>query len=165
MPSHFSPNGLLWRQVTSSMVVCYGKVTSSMVVFTSQKKRHYCVCELRYSTQCSSGSAKADSTDAAPVAHAKFEGVGDGGWGRKRWVNSSSAGSIFCTIASRRHFVMFASCTMHIAHAIKLRLPSWFINQPDSSGPEGPPWLPHLEGATGRDWTHVTPDKGYRSAN
>jgi hypothetical protein len=30
------------------------------------------------------------------------------------------------------------------------------INQPDGSGPEGP--LPHLEGAAGRDRTHVTPD-------
>ncbi len=44
---------------------------------------------------------------------------------------------------------------------VKLGLPSWFINQPDGSGPEGP--LPHLEGAAGRDRTHVTPDEGCRS--
>ncbi len=48
-------------------------------------------------------------------------------------------------------------------HSVKLGLPSWFINQPDGSEPEGP--RPHLEGAAGRDRTHVTPDAGCRSAN
>ena len=50
-----------------------------------------------------------------------------------------------------------------ILTGLKLGLPSWFINQPSCSGPEGP--RPHLEGAAGRDRTHVTPDEGCRSAN
>ncbi len=44
----------------------------------------------------------------------------------------------------------------------KLGLTSWFINQPDGSGPECP--LPHLEGAAGRDRSHVTPDEDFRSS-
>jgi hypothetical protein len=48
---------------------------------------------------------------------------------------------------------------LKITETSKLGLPSWFINQPDGSGPEGP--LPHLEGAAGRYRTHVTPDEGY----
>ena len=50
-----------------------------------------------------------------------------------------------------------------ICRFIKLGLPSWFMNQPSCFGPEGP--RPHLEGAAGRDRTHVTPDEGCRSAN
>ncbi len=45
------------------------------------------------------------------------------------------------------------------ASDLKLGLPSRCINQPDGSGPKGP--LPHLEGAAGRDRTHVTPDELY----
>ncbi len=47
--------------------------------------------------------------------------------------------------------------------ALKLGLPSWFINQPDGSGPEG--LLLHLKGAAGRDRIYVTPDEGCRSAS
>ncbi len=46
---------------------------------------------------------------------------------------------------------------------LKLGFPSWFIDQPDGSGQED--LLPHLEGAAGMDRTHVTSDKGCRSAN
>ncbi len=48
-------------------------------------------------------------------------------------------------------------------HRQKLGMPSWFINQPDGSGPEGP--LPHLEGAAGRDRTHRAPNEDCRYAN
>ncbi len=59
--------------------------------------------------------------------------------------------------------VLFAYYTYVLFILIKPGLPSWFINQPDGSGPKGP--LPHLKGAAGRDQTHVTPDVGCRSAN